>query len=304
MRVLVPTHYSRAIVRIGDALARHAPPGVEVARIPPCAKDSRRHWLVPGEDDGDLVVLFANGLHDHMEALAQRCVSRGQKYAVVQIALRTTRQPSTDHWRWLWRKAAVVWSYYPLGLWIQEDGGAPMDFHFYHAPLGVDPIFYDRAVKRDFTVCTSGQRRSQESVAECDEAAAMVGGSVFQLGPSLAMKADATCLTDVSDVLLAHLYSRCLFVSGLRREEGFELPAAEGLMCGARPVVYDRPHYRAWYDGWAEFVPEGNANEVTKHLAELFLAGPRRVEEREKDVAASVFDWQRIAAGFWERALA
>jgi len=298
----VPTHYSRAIIRIGDALAKYAPSDVTVKRIPPMRKDTRRTVLVPGEADGDVVVIFANGLRDHQQALAERCIERGQKIAVVQIALRTTRHPHTSQWRDLWSKAAVVWSYYPIAEWVKQDGGHEIDFNFYHAPLGVDSnIFFDRQIDRTVTVCTSGQRRNQEGVAECDDAVVQAGGSVFQLGPTFPMNAHTTFLTDISDNALAEMYSRCQWVSGLRRHEGFELPAAEGLLCGSRPLLYEKNHYRAWYEGLAEFVPEGSPADVTRHLVDLFRAGPRPVTKEETATGRALFDWKRIVSGFWER---
>lgn len=304
MIALVPTHYSRAIARIGDALERHAPEAVTVKRINPMRKDSRLDSLVPGEAEGDIVVLFCNGLRDHQQTLAERCLARGQRYAVVQIALRTTKHPSTDQWRGLWGKAATVWSYYDLQRWVHEDGGRTYDFPFYHAPLGVDAsIFRDRKQLRTYTVCTSGQRRSQEGVGECDDAAKAVGGMVFQLGPQFEMRAPTTFITGISDDMLATLYSKCKFVSGLRRHEGFELPAAEGLLCGARPVLFDQPHYRMWYEPWGEFVREEDPGSVTRQLIQLFQIGPRPVSAEERAAAAAIFDWQSIVRGFWAEVL-
>ena len=300
MRALIPAHDSRAIIRIGAALQKYAPG--EVRLIPPMRKDSKRSAQLPGEADGDLVVLPINGLRDHWQALAARCRARGQRYAVVQIALRTSRHPSTEQWRDLWRGAAVVWSYYPLGRWIAEDGGAPLDFPFYHAPLGVDGSVFtpgDGHALRGYTVLTSGFRRHQEGVAECDEAAAAVDGCVFQLGPTFSMKAETFYGTGLEDDELARIYQQCQWVSGLRRTEGFELPAAEGLLCGARPLLFDRPHYRCWYESWGDFVTEGGR--TVEELTRLFERGPRPVTGPERDAAARLFDWERICRGFWER---
>ncbi len=309
MRVLVPTHDSRAIVRIGDALERSAP--CEVGRIAPIRKDTKASRHVPGEEDADLVVLFVNGMRDHQEALAARCRARGQRYAVVQIALRTTRHPRTTQWRKLWAEAAVVWSYYPIPLWIKEDAGAEMDFNFYHAPLGVDASVFtlgadalERSAPRPYTVCTSGFRRNQEGVAECDEAVYALGGRLFQLGSTYAMRSDTTFATELSDTALAEMFRQCQFVSGLRREEGFELPAAEGLLCGARPLLFDRPHYRCWYEPWGEFVREDSLDIVKRDLIQLFDRGPKVVTPEEREAAAKRFNWETICRGFWERCIA
>jgi len=302
MLAIVPRHESRAIVQIGEALAHWCPDDVQRIEVP--RKDSRRGWLVQGEDQGDLLVLFVNGMRDHYMAQAARARARGQKYAVVQIALRTTRHPRTEQWRELWRGASVVWSYYPLGLWIAEEGGAPIDFNFFHAPLGVDADVFKIGAegKRPYTICTSGYRRNQEGVAECDEAVHALGEKLLQLGPTFEMRSDTSFLSGISDADLADFYGQCQFVSGLRRTEGFELPAAEGLLCGARPVLFDRPHYRCWYEPWGEFVREDSFDLVKRDLIQLFDRGARPVTGVERAAAAKLFDWERICKGFWERA--
>jgi hypothetical protein len=306
LTAVVPTHYSPAIARIGRALCEHAPASVQiVARPAPIRKDQRVPALMQDETAGELVVIYVNGMHDRLCALAERCVARGQRYAVIQIALRTTRHHSTETWRELWRKAAVVWSYYPLDLWIAEDHGPPLDFNFYHAPLGVDSAIFtlpsaDR--HRDILVCTSGFQRNQEGVAECDEAAVSVDGRIFQLGPHLdKMKSQVSYAQGITDEELARWYQQCQWVCGLRRHEGFELPAAEGLLCGARPLFYDRPHYRCWFEQWAEFVPEEPHDLVVENLKRLFKRGPKPVSERERAEAAMAFSWPRVVHGFWDR---
>ena len=302
MIAIVPAHPSRAIARIGDALALHAPGAARRIEVP--KKDARRNWLVPGEDQGDVLVLMVNGWRDHYAAQAARALARGQKYAVVQIALRTTRHPRTEQWRELWRGASVVWSYYPLDLWIREERGAPIDFPFYHAPLGVNASIFratpTETTYRPYTVCTSGAQRNQEGVAECDEAVHALGGRVLQLGPMFEMRSDTYFTTGISDSDLADLYGRCQWVSGLRRTEGFELPAAEGLLCGARPLLFDRPHYRRWYEPWGTFVREDSFDIVKRDLIQLFDLGPRPVTGPEREAAAKLFDWERICRGFWE----
>lgn len=305
MRVLVPDHPSPALVRISDALIRYAPEGIECAKILHPRKDVRSGRLVPGEDKGDVVVLFCNGLRDHHQALADRCVTRGQRYIVVQIALRTTRHHSTEQWRRLWRGASFVMSYYPLDLWIKEDDGLDVDFCFYHAPLGVDASIFTlppAGSHRDILVCTSGQQRSQEGVAECDEAAVSVDGRIFQLGPHLdRMKSQVSYASGISDEELARWYRQCQWVCGLRRHEGFELPAAEGLLCGSRPLLYSREHYLYWFREWGDFVPEGSHDQVVASLIELFKRGVRPVTTDERASAALQFDWAKIVRGFWGR---
>lgn len=300
MKAIIPTHHSRAIERIGAALTRFAPADLEVVRPESLTKERR---FVEGEADADLLVMYCNGFRNRYQSQAVRCLTRGQRYAIVQVALRTTRHPNTEQWRELWRHAAIVWTYYPLGVWIGEDGGAAIDFNLYRSPLGVDATVFvppsDPKAPRPFTVCTSGFRRNQEGVEECDLAAKAIGGRVFQLGPIYSMESPTTFMTDISDHELARMYGQCQFVSGLRRHEGFELPAAEGLLCGARPLLFDRVHYRDWFSPWGIFIREESASIVARALQHVFQFGPQPIAAEERANAVKLFDWRSIVGGFW-----
>jgi glycosyltransferase involved in cell wall biosynthesis len=302
MEAIIPTHHSKAIQRIGDALVQYAPK--EIAIGPRTNSLGPAKQYMAHEKQGEFFVLFCNGSHDRYERLADRLRARGQKFAVMQIALRTTQKPNTEQWRSLWSKAELVWTYYPLKEWIAEDGGAPIDFNFYHTPLGVDNTIFtpDPPEERIYTICASGQMRHHEGTAECDESVARMGGKLLNLSMPMAdMVSDVTFRTGVTDEALAKLYRQSQFVSGLRYYEGFELPAAEGLLCGARPVLYDKLHYRQWYEPWGEFVPQDRLRPVMKHLVPLFEAGPRPVTAEEREAAAKLFNWETIVKGFWER---
>jgi hypothetical protein len=68
--------------------------------------------------------------------------------------------------------------------------------------------------------------------------------------------------------------------------------------------MFDRPHYRRWFDGFAEFIPEGSPEEVADALEALFKQGARPVSEAEILAARDYFDWDTIITGFWEKVLA
>jgi hypothetical protein len=290
---------SQALGRVVDALARYAPAGVEVV------DDARA---------ADVVVLHVVGRRDRIRAAAEQFTRQGKRYAIIQYCLRSTLRPSTADWVDIWRGAALVWSYYDLPALCAEDGVcAP--FEFYHAPLGVDSgVFHPMPAPdsnsrgpalRSFVICTHGPSRLTESVREAVYAARRIGERVFHLGPDLRQGPDVICRMGMDDPTLARRYSACEFVAGLRRVEGFELPAAEGLLCMTRPVMFDRPHYRQWFDGLAEFIPERPREEVVDSLEAVFLRrGARPVTQGEWIRAADRFDWRSIIGGFWERCTA
>lgn len=284
------------MMRVSDALTRFAPPGVEIVKR---ARDAR------------LDVLHVIG-SDAIEA-ARQARSRGQQYAMIQYCLRTTQLPSTDAWIDTWRRSAAVWSYYDLIRECAEDRTTlplGLEQQLYLAPLGADGETFDARVRPAvprYVILTSGYVAETECVTECWAAASAVGRRVFHLGPQRQFTSiDSRHVTfghGIKDDELAEAYRNSEYVAGMRRVEGFELPAAEGLLCGARPVMLDRHHYRDWFGGWAEYVDEAPSNELTAQLTRLFSEPTRRVSDDEREAAARRFDWRTIASGFWDRIL-
>lgn len=278
--------------RVADALAEFSPAEVTI---------------VPNEDLAELVVLHVIGYPETAEAI-ERLELAGKRYAILQYCLRSTQRPSSRDWCELWKGAALVWSYYNLDEALREDSLSPsyLPRGFYYAPLGADgATFYPRLTAGErYAILTSGYVAESETVAEATEAAARAGRRVFHLGPALDCHGPhVTQRMGITDEALARVYSSCDYVAALRRCEGFEMPGAEGLLCGAQPICFDRPHYRAWYEPWAEFVPEGDGPTVTDELEALFRRGPRALTDDDLTAAAERFDWQTLVGGFWQRIL-
>lgn len=270
--------HSRAMVRVARALAAHAPPEVEVVFDPSNADLIISHVIGPGYEP------------DKPEVVIQYC-------------MKSAGHPP-EHWLRRWKRARLVWSYFDL----TEYGNG---FPFYHAPLGVDPIFteeFDDAVPRDVPVMTSGfvSHPAAESIEEVALAASANGLRVLHLGPPCVEGMSTTPLgwssvLGISDDALATFYRRTEWVSGLRGVEGFELPAIEGLCCGARPIVFDRPDMTQWYEGHAVFVPVCHGDELVEVLTELLKYRPAPVLKAERAAVAQKFNWAVIARGFWDR---
>lgn len=276
----IPAHLSRGIHRVADALARHAPDWAEVVDDPETA---------------DLWVLHVIG-HGSMPATLPG------DYAMVQYCLRTTEDARPEAWLPHWRGAKAVWSYYDLAGYCRERDAAP-DFPFYDAPLGVDGGVFrpSTPTRTTYGIGTSGFIPETEGVREAAEACRLAGLRHFHLGPGEGLATDAHHVLGVDDETVAMLWSQCAFVSALRRCEGFELPALEGLACGARAVAFDAPHYRRWFGEHAEYVPEGAAVDVTEALLGLLTRPVRVVTDVERRAVLARFDWSALANGFWER---
>ena len=278
---------SHGLRRVRGALIRYAPDDVDI---------------VDDQNEADLTVLHVIGRQDRNRRRAEWCKRSGQKYAVIQYCLRSTLRPATDGWLPLWENAALVWSYYDLGACCKEDG-VSTDFPFYHAPLGADAeIFYPRNQGHEYIIATHGLSWVTESNREAYYAAERIGRKVFHLGAEF-NRSHIICRAEIDDDTLAELYSKCEFVAGLRRTEGFELPVIEGLLCGARPICFDQRHYRQWFEPWAVFIPEGSREEVIDSLEAAFRNGANPVIETEREEARRFFDWETIVGGFWERVL-
>jgi D-inositol-3-phosphate glycosyltransferase len=299
MKVFVkaPAGLSRAMSRVESALIEYAPT--------PVPNEPEGVYLVKSREEADLVVLHVIG----EEAITQaaKLKAAGKKYAIIQYCIRTTQKPNTGDWLETWKNAECVWSYYDLPALIEEDGHTDWALNFYLAPLGVDTESFRHwaSVPKKFTIFTSGYVAESECVREAAEAAKAVGGKVYHLGPRLASASDThvTAALDIDDDTLAQMYSRSKYVAGLRRGEGFELPAAEGLLCGARPICFDRPHYRKWFGEFAIFIQEGSPEQVRSQLVEVFSGTYAPVTSEEIARAAMRFNWPAIIGGFWQKVL-
>ena len=288
MKVFVdpPRTMSQAMFRVANALKSFAPREIEIVR--------RRELA-------DLQVMHVIGI-DAVDYAA----SWNKHYAVLQYCVETGG--NIDTWHPLWFNADLVWSYYKLDDLVGYE-------RFYFAPLGVDGrIFYSNGRPRTTGVFTSGYVSGEvaEAIEEMTVAADRLNMSVTHLGPVPVVGEDLhpmptpsrwRSLVGISDKELAGEYAQSLWVSGLRHVEGFELPAVEGLACGARPIVFDRPDMRQWYYGHAEFVPESTGEDLVDHLMKILSKPPEPVTPGERALVLARFSWEKFAEGFWMRLL-
>jgi hypothetical protein len=286
---------SRGIRRVADALVRYKPTHVQI---------------VDAEEEAELQIvhMVGNGQRQRWHDDPPR------PYAVVQYCLRTTELPNTRDWLTVWSRAKSVWSYYDLFHLCLVDnawdwaGGHRDPFNFYHAPLGTDSTTFrpSQPARKNYLIGTSGFIAETEGIREAHAACQRLNRMQLHLGPNLEIGDDITYIRDVPDGVLADFWSRCSFVAGLRRCEGFELPAVEGLLCGSRAIVFDAPHYRRWFEEHAEYVPETDAATpelLVEALVEVMSKPVRPVTPAERTRITQKFDWSKLVAGFWEAIL-
>lgn len=264
--------------RVANALEQFKPEGVE---------------LVTSEAAADLLVLHVIGLEAIEYRTHQRC-------AVIQYCVNSATREGSAPWHPLWSRANLVWSYYDLA------GFMPAGANFYRAPMGLDPVFRRPFSNghRDVGVMTSGyvNGHGQEAIEEPIVAAHQRGLTQLHLGPipeGLTPGVKLNYAYDIGDTELVSLYQRTKWVAAMRFVEGFEMPAIEGLACGARPIVFDRPDMHHWYDGHAIFVPECSGQALIDALTPIVGSDPNPVTSEERAAVLAKFNWRTIVGGFW-----
>lgn len=277
MKVYLKPHRDNpCLKRIADALTRYAPEWAEVTE---------------DYDEADLVMMQITGRHDHRTIEGRNLKAKGKKYAVIQLVLGSCRNPDPADWQELWSGADVVWSYYDL----------PGEFNFYHAPLGVDPdVFYLEERERDYIIGSMGNYYKQECIGEVQAALwYRKQGRGVHIGENFNHHPAIDYLHGISDDDLRGIYNRCEWFSCLRRKDGFEMTVLESILCGARPIVFDTPNYKQWFDGLATFIPEDRPEKLTGTLGSLFRKPAPPVTEEHRQTVIERFDWKVIIEGFY-----
>lgn len=281
--------YSRAMTRTATALTRGLHSGYMgcgcAAGAPPCGCGA------------DIVVLHAIG-RDYMDIAAQ-CRANGQRYIIIQYCLLTSGATAAE-WADTWRGAELVWSYYDLRAEAKRYG-----FRFYHSPLGVDGVFWSSPsnIARERLIITTGYVHgpAAEAIEEVWLAARRCGVESVHVGPphvdGTKLHADRHCQPD--DGGLAVLYRRATWVAGLRHVEGFELPAAEALACGACPLLFSQPTTRRWYNDFALFLNDSDGDVLQANIETRLYHPPVVLTDELWRQVKLRFDWITIVDGLW-----
>lgn len=274
--VLPPT-LGRGIHRINREMRKAAPPGTVFVT------DHRKA-------DIQILDVIGTGSFEYLRL--------PDSYALLQYCYLTTETQDPEYWVPIFQGAKVVMSYYDLYALTGS-----IDFDFYRAPLGVDGKVFkpDEQKQRTYLIFTSGYEPAGEPIKECYDAATRLGYGVIHLGPHLDYGRGFMAINDINDATLAGLYSQCWYASGMRFGEGFELPVLEGLACGARPICFDTPGFRYWFNDHAVFVPECSGAELTSHLINVFSCRPTPISAHERAEVLDKFNWTTIFTEFWRR---
>jgi len=250
--------------------------------------------MVAGDPDStELTVIHVIGRRDHVLNRAKRILSMGGQYAICQYVLESSRNPNPEDWREIWDGAKVVFSYYNL----------PTK-NLYHAPLAADPnIFYKEEQQKKYVVGSNGYDFKNECIGEVQLATWNVGGRGVHVGLNFNSNPIVDYYTNIPDDKVREIYNSCEHWSALRRKDGFEMIAVEAMLCGIRPIMFDTPNYRQWFNDLVDFIPERGVDETSGNIKHILKHGPRDLSTTEINAVKNIFSWEKTMKGFWERCL-
>lgn len=263
--------WGRAFQRISDAIHKYAPAWVQ--------------W-VESEDDADLLFIHIVGESEipwaqkkKDKVLIQHCYFTGGRTV----------------WHEYWPTAKLTVSFHDLKKYV------PFDFNFISIPWGADPEKFKLANngKRSFKAMTTGEVFETEAIDKAFEAAKATHSTLIHTGRDFGW--DKRFYQNhplLPDNELIEFLNDSEYVIALREIEGFELMAVEGLMCGARPIVYDLDTYH-WYKGHAVFIDP--TKEVVPQLIEIFKTSPKSVTSEERKIIVEKFGWANIMHTFYNK---
>jgi glycosyltransferase involved in cell wall biosynthesis len=222
---------------------------------------------------------------------------KNDNYVVIQHCYVTQDIPE-DQLRELWESALLVSSFHDLPSYRPE-----WSFRFYGMPWGAeDSTFFltGSLETRAKAIVATGYVAGTESLEEIFAACKGSGCKMVHLGKNFGWNQDAYRNYGwITDETLRTIYNAVAYVSGLRRAEGFELAAIEGLFCGARPITYNLPTYR-WYSKYAIVIEDSDENDIIANLTYILENGiGLPVRQEEIDSAIKDFSWSNLIPKFW-----
>lgn len=174
--------------------------------------------------------------------------------------------------------------------------------NIFETPWGFEPkTFYWTSSPKRFKIFTTGYQADAEAIDACYDACLRMQVRMCHVGcrlPGIPGLGLCTRYEHIKDHKMRMLYAASEYVSGMRREGGFELPVIEGYACGAQPVVFDQPSMHKYYQDFALFVPNIPRFDLSLHLERVFRQ-PRNVKPDPKILRR--FHWSALMRAVWKR---
>lgn len=176
--------------------------------------------------------------------------------------------------------------------------------NIFETPWGFDPetFYFSRSCKVFKILCT-GYMADAEAIDACMDACAKLRVKLCHVGGRLKMNLAVRWYAryeGVSDHRMRQLYSASEFVSGMRREGGFELPVIEGYACGCQPIVFNHPTMRKYYQDFALFTAKESRRPLAERLTNIMRVHSNIEPNPE---VLKRFHWGYLMNKIWERIL-
>ena len=201
-------------------------------------------------------------------------------------------------YRDVFEKAEVVYSHLDLKSFFPD-----LEHKFIRGPWGVNPDKWmkDKSIANDeYQILNTGEIPETEGIKECIVACDKLNERMLHVGtPQKFNNASYNNTYKLTDEQMRDSYNRSRWVSALRRFEGFEKPAMEGLLCGCRPICFDTPLYRYWYGDLARYVKESTEKETSDDILRVFKEEYSPVTADEMQTALDRFGWRNVSITFW-----
>ncbi len=201
----------------------------------------------------------------------------------------------------LFKNAMLVYSHIDLAPIYPLINGSK----FMIGPWGSQPdVWFKKGeIKNDtYQILCTGEIAETEGIRECVTACDTLQSKMLHVGHDFRFTNPSYInMNNLSNNAMNEVYNRSKWVSALRRIEGFEKPAIEGLLCGARPICFDTQLYRYWYGDLARYVKEGTEQETYEDILRVMKEEYSPVTPEEMEKAIKKFAWFYVAKRFWER---
>ncbi|MCK4554861.1 hypothetical protein KAU19_07975 [Candidatus Parcubacteria bacterium] len=236
--------------------------------------------------------------------IGQREIKKDKPYVVFFHCFGLDRGSQVmDKFTEMFKNALMVYTYYPINEFLPSMEG----INLMRRPWGVDSsIFYRMPeVPKTYTCLATGYVARTEAILELYRACEAVNGKLLHIGGSI--EKEVGMLNPIyyerhlgiTDNDMRKAYNACQWVSGLRRHEGFEIPALEGFLCGAQPICFDIPiFYNHWFSDFATFIPHSSQEIVTEELIKLFKTKPL-ISSQKMETVKEKFDVNKLSSEFW-----
>jgi len=205
-----------------------------------------------------------------------------------------------EFYKQLFKNALAVITFLPLHKWFEGN--------FIFTPWGVDSDrFYltNEDDDREYLSMMTGYVSKTEAIEEMWLATKEVGGKALHVGKYMDFGDGYVWTEGVSDRTMRDFYNSTVYVSGLRRSMGFEMPVLEGALCGARPICFDTPCYY-WFKDFALYVPEtgtldeGVDSELVENLKKILEQKHPRLGHETIQEIQEKFDWRILCNRIWQ----